>query len=408
MFTKMGRIAGGVAALLLLPASMTLAQQQLVVPEKPDGTRAPSALRDTRWSPWLGCWTPVERKLRDQDIQVCVLPTSDGTGVRMMTFSNGQRILDEPVVADGSKQVVKEDQCDGWIQNTWSRNGARVFRVTELRCEGKASQSTSGISTMTGPNEWLDLQVATVDRRESVRTRRYVRSAEAPPTSIEQDVRALGATKFSPPRGATADDVVEANAVVSPRTVEAWLAESDAHVPVSKRTLVMLSDADVQKNVIDLLVALAYPEHFEVRRSGSSSSFGFLSGFDDFGSWSDPWGVSFDPYASYYSPFGSYRGGLAPYYLDPYYLGVGGYATIPAIGTATTESGRGRVVNGSGYTQVEPRQPPAATVRTSSDTFGQGSSSGFSSSSSDSGSSSASPAGYSSGGSDSGQTAVPR
>ena len=107
MFTRMGLIAGGVGAILLLPASMARAQQPSVVPVKPDGARSASALRDTRWSPWLGCWTPVERKVRDQDIQVCVLPTSDGTGVRMMTFSNGQRILDEPVVEVSEIEVLQ-------------------------------------------------------------------------------------------------------------------------------------------------------------------------------------------------------------------------------------------------------------------------------------------------------------
>lgn len=385
-------ITGGVAALVLVSAPMIAAQDR-------GGTRAV----DPRWSPWLGCWTPVERKQQDQSVQVCVLPTSDGAGVRMMTFASGQRILDEAVFADGARHNADEQGCVGWVQSTWSHDAARVFRVSELKCEGKTPQNASAISTISGPNEWLDIQAAT-DGRESVRTRHYVRSSAPPPASIEKDLLGLTPNTISSPKPVTVDDVVEANALVSSRAVEAWLAEADARVPVNRRALGMLADADVSKNVIDLLVALAYPEHFQIRRGGSSGSFGSLAGFDDFGLWSDPWGVEFDPFAYYYSPFGSYPGAL-----DPYYVTVGSYVATPG-GTTAAASGRGHVVNGSGYTQVEPRQPPPAVGRPSSgdsnaDAFTTGSSG---SSSSDSGSGSASPAGYSSGGSGGGQTAVPR
>jgi hypothetical protein len=266
---------------------------------------------------------------------------------------------------------------------------------------------------MSAPNKWLDVQVAVVDGRENVRTRAYARSSEAPPATIAEDVRVLGTSRMSPVKAVTVDDVVEAHAAVSPRAVEAWIAESGAQVPVNKRTLTTLEDATVSKTVIDLMVALAYPKHFEIRRRGSSggfgssSSFGSLSGFDDFGYWSDPMGLAFDPYAFYYSPFGSY-----PYGVDPYYMPMGGYVTIPGPSGTPAASGRGHVVNGSGYTQVEPRQPPPAARRSSDssndDSSGSSSSGGSSSSSGDSGGGSASPAGYSSGGSGGGQTAVPR
>jgi hypothetical protein len=382
-------ITGGVAALVFLAAPMSTAQD-----------RGSNRLADARWSPWLGCWTPVERKQQDQSVQVCVLPTSDGAGVRMMTFASGQRILDEPVVADGARRGVDEEGCIGSVKSTWSRDAARVFRVSELKCQGKAPQNASAISTITSPNEWLDIQVAT-DGRESVRTRHYVRSSAEPPASIDQEIRSLRPSAISAPN-VTVDAVVEANALVSSRAVEAWLAEADARVPVNKRTLIKLADADVSKNVIDLLVALAYPEHFEIHRGGSAGSFGSLAGFDDFGLWSDPWGVSFDPFAYYYSPFGSYPGAL-----DPYYVTVGGYVATPGGNTAAA-SGRGHVVNGSGYTQVEPRQPPPAVVRPSGDSNPDSYTASSAPTPSDSGSGSASPSGYSSGGSGGGQTAVPR
>ena len=399
------------AVAVLLSTSTAVAQDQtsdrLQVRLKPDPTsvRQADPTPDPRWTPWLGCWIPLDRRSGNQDIQVCVLPTSDGAGVSMMTFAGNQRILDEPVRADGSPQLVDERECAGSIQNTWSRDGARVFRVTELRCEGKTPQRTSGLSTMSAPNEWLDLQVALVDGRESVRTRRYVRALGAPPAAIEEDIRRLGPPKISVLKTITVDDVVEAHAMVSSRAVEAWLAEADARVPINRRALMRLEEGDVARAVIDLMVALAYPKHFEVRRPGSASSFGSLSGFDGFGMWSDPLGLSYDPYAYYYSPFGPYYDGLNQYSL-PY----AGYVTIPEPGEAPSASGRGKVVKGSGYTQVETRQPPPSARRSSddSDSDTTGSSSRDSSPSSGDGGGSASPGGYSSGGSGGGQTAVPR
>ena len=113
-------------------------------------------------------------------------------------------------------------------------------------------------------------------------------------------------------------------------------------------------------HLIDLMVARAYPKRFEVTpfrirrvlriifqttRRGRRllTSLSIL-------------------YAFYYSPFGSYR-----QFVDPaLYSVLGGYVTVPAPSGGTAQSsGDARVVNGSGNTRVEPRQPPVVVGRTS-------------------------------------------
>jgi hypothetical protein len=176
--------------------------------------------------------------------------------------------------------------------------------------------------------------------------------------------------------------------------------------------LLALHDASVPPSLIDLMVARAYPKRFEVKRSsGSGGSFGSFGSFSDDVLWASPYDLMFDPYAFYYSPFGSYR-----QFVDPSLYLLGGYVTVPASGGngVAQESGSARVVNGSGYTRVEPRQPAVVVGRTSggsrTDSSDSGSYSPSGGSSSDSGGGSASPAGYSSGGGGGGggQTAVPR
>jgi len=368
---------------------------------------ASQATGDGRWRAWLGCWIPAQRVQSDEDVRVCIVPTADQARVRMITFAGDQRILDEPVVADGSLQRLTpgpHESCEGGTRGRWSTDGVRVFTNAEVDCPGSAPQLTSGLSTIMRDGRWLDIQVAQVAGENHVRVKQYVRAAGDPPLPLmDEGFRAPAPAPIQTMR-VTAEDIVEAHRAVGAQAVEAWLAEADVAVVLDKRALVHLADARVPERVIDLLVALAYPEHFEVHRRGTSSG-GFFDPFPDAGV-----DDAFDLYALYYSPFGySYFNGGSP--LDWWY---GGDVIVPPDGGGSTgHSAHGRVVNGSGYTQVQPREAVHSAPRSGSDTSsssGGDSSSGSSSSggSSGSGGSSASPAGYSGGGGGSGGTAVPR
>jgi hypothetical protein len=193
---------------------------------------------------------------------------------------------------------------------------------------------------------WLDIQVAQVAGENRVRVKQYVRAAgDPPPSLIDEGFRAPAPAPIQAVR-VTAEDIVEAHRAIGAQAVEAWLAEADVAVPLDKRALVRLADAKVPARVIDLLVALAYPEHFEVHRRGTSSG-GFFDPFPDAGV-----DDAFDLYALYYSPFGFSFNGGSP--LDWWY---GGDVIVPPDGGGSTgQSAHGRVVNGSGYTQVQPRE----------------------------------------------------
>jgi hypothetical protein len=152
----------------------------------------------------------------------------------------------------------------------------------------------------------------------------------------------------------------------------------------------------VPDDVIDLMVALSYPDHFVIERNTSGSG-SFGGGFDSM------WPYYTDPFffTSYYAPFGYRYWG----YYDGYYFQGPGFVVVnPDPGIQA--SGRGRVVDGHGYTRIRPNEPdssgrPGASGgmgSSSVDRSGAGSSSGGVSSS-----------GYSSGGSSGGErTAQPR
>jgi hypothetical protein len=434
------------ATLALLSSAPALAQDS-------------QATFDSRWTPYLGCWTIVQDQ-RGQSApvpagtMVCVRP-SGRFGVAITTTVDGKNVLEQTIVADGSAQPLSQGDCSGTQTSDWSRDGERLFTRVELDCANRPKRAVSGI-TLLANGQWVDAQATVIDGNSDVRLRRYRRSSD-------QYTGAAGMT--TAPLGV--EDVIEASAKVQSEALEAALDEANARLTLNSRVLKQLADNGVSPNVIDLLVAQAYPEKFQVDRGypmASSSSYGGYSGSSMMGSSSIYMGSTmyptpmYDPFYSsyyYYSPFAypyywgpsySYRYG-SPYYRNYYnnynYYGPGGtFYGGPSgssgggrdaqPGSPDSRGGDGVVVNGRGYTRVRPAgstnttgtgESATPTSRTSGSSRGvrsaspssdsSSSSSPSSSGSSSSGSSSgASSGGYSGGGGgDSGgggRTAQPR
>jgi hypothetical protein len=420
------------AMLALLASAPALAQES-------------SAAFDSRWNPYLGCWTIVQDQYGQAaplpaGTMVCVRP-SGRFGVAITTTVDGKNVLEQTIVADGSAQPLSQADCKGTQTSNWSRDGERLFTNVELDCANRPKRSVSGI-TLLANGQWIDAQATVIDGNSDVRVRRYRRTSD--------QYAAAPAMTTAP---LTIEDVIEASAKVQSEALEAALDEVNARLTLNSRVLEQLADNGVSPNVIDLLVAQAYPDKFQVERnvfpSAASSSYGTSYGTSSMGSSTVYMGSTmypspmYDPFYNsyyYYSPFAypyywgpsySYRFG-SPFYrnyygYNPYYgLGGGGYYLGPSRpsggnaqpGSPDSRGGDGVVVNGRGYTRVRPAgstnstgsgESATPTSRTSGSTRGArgvrsaGSTSGASSSSSSSsgsssGSSGASSGGYSSGG----------
>jgi hypothetical protein len=363
---------------------------------------------DTRWSPWLGCWT-----LSGDNVRVCVEPFQGTTGVRLTTTVEGTSdpALAQTLVADGTRQPVAEGECSGWQQAEWSTAGERLFARAELTCKDGSTRTVTGLSTVVG-NAWIDIQGIEIAGRENIRVRRYSRASDRS--------SAARAGALAPRLGATPlaiADVKEASGKVSARVLEAAIVETGSGFNLSSGALRDLDRAGVPDLVIDAMVAVSYPGEFVVDRP--SAPLGLISDVDPwFGAWAFPYYPSiyynrygYSPFL--YSPFG--YGYWASYY--PYgYTFIPGGSLVPAVpvGPGEQTGGDGRVVNGLGYTRIRTRgevnAEQAATQRRESGGGADGSSSASSSGSSSSGSGSVSSSGFSSGSSsgDTGRTAQPR
>jgi hypothetical protein len=400
----------------------------LVVPARAQNTA------DARWNRWTGCWelvmeqsregapnpTAASRASRSQPRdavrpQVCVEVSPTG-GATFTTKIGTQTPIIQTVIADGTDRPVTEDSCTGTQRAEWSADGLRLYARAELTCTGdQGTRRVSGLAMLGPDGTWTDVQSVDIGGRESFRVRQYRRADDM------RTAPRVGATAL------TLDDVKEASAKVSPRTIEAALVETRASFNLTSKRLLELQAAGVPASVVDLMVALSYPDRFVVERTAPIDrarapimddpfmlgwAFGYPVWSDVYGFYSPLYGA-FSPY--YYSPFAyPYYRGYNPYY--GYYYG-NGYYTIDqggggGVNLPDQPSGRGRVVDGQGYTRVRPRESePVATQTgrgsTASSSGGGGSTS--SSSSGSSGGSSASPAGFSGGGGgDGGRTAQPR
>lgn len=373
---------------------------------------------DPRWEPFLGCWELTVDNVRADAVagdpasirplasrtrtaagpRVCVTRTADG-GARFETTMRGQAAVDHTLVADGTERPFAGSDCRGTQRAEFSADGLRVFTRAELTCTGDPGpRRTSGISLLATNGHWLDIEAIEIDSRETVRVRRYSRAADQAATPRGT----LGSSNLS------LEDITEASAKVAPAALEAALVETSAGFFLSGKELIALDDAGVPDSVTDLIVALSYPERFVVERSrggggGGSTfmndpfmlgwAFGYPTLYDDF---------AYSPY--YYSPFGFSRYGYRGYDT----IIGNGIAVVPAP-TEPQPSGRGRAVDGLGYTRVTPRQiqpPPdqtAGTMTPVSSTSSSGSSAGTASSGGG-----YSSGGTSSGGDSGGRTAQPR
>ena len=346
---------------------------------------------DARWQPWLGCWELSNDAVQDpgeatpdqplasanapgaaSGIRVCVTPVSAPSGVRMTTQVQGRPVLEEMLVADGTEQPIEDKTCRGSRRSEWSRNGQRLFSRADITCAGEPPHWVSHLATIV-EGTWIDVQGITRDGYQGLRVRRYR------PVGIE----AFSPNRDSPPgRGLfSIDDVKEASAKVTPLVLQAALVESRARFPLNGRTMLDLDRAGVADEVIDLMVALSYPERFRINRLRTSGG-----SHDDL----DLWGYA--PFAYSYWGFNDYW-----YSEDVVIIGGGDEPAHPA--------GGGRVVNGRGYTRIE---PVAAASAARGDSTASDSTSSTAPQSGDSGG--VSSEGYSSGGSggDSDRTAQPR
>jgi hypothetical protein len=335
---------------------------------------------------WLGCWdvladpedasqeSPRERQM------ICVAQGDTPKALDMTVLVDNEIVSKETIVTDGSRQPVSDGGCDGWIRSVLSEDRRRIYLQSEATCVDGGLKNLTGASMMVAGERWIDIHALWADGEREVLIQRYrpvdadiPRLPGALPTAMHTIRRAAAARL-------TVEDVIEALRVVDPAVVEAMLLESDASFGIDSDLLLQLDDVGVPNEVIDLMVALSFPDYFSVE--GGT--------------------VTRQPevyYGGYWSPWYPYYG-YGHYYHHRYGHGGGHH----------NKNRGGKVVSGRGYVSVrQTNKPPGDFLQGFSNTGGVGTTSGgFSGGSSSGNAGSAGRTGFNSGNSNSGRPAVPK
>jgi hypothetical protein len=358
-----GTIKG--ALTLLLGVALALSVPQGVAAQDADA-----------WLPLLGCWQPEDAPADAP--MTCVRPAADG-GVELLTVADDGVIERRSLRTDGVQRPVTHGECTGVERAELSRDGLRVFIDAELACAGEPARTTRGLITMVDGRRWIEAQAMEMRGRSVAWVTRY---EPAPRSRVEAagrgDILALvdgrlgliRAARMAAMAPVTVDDIIEAHARTDGEVVRVWLAEQLEPMELDAAGLRRLAAAGVSDDVIDVAVALAYPEAFAVTRE--------------------------DPYAA--RDRGPRRPGVYPGYPYPGYPGYWGpsygwgwgswrYHRPTVVVVAPRDGSRGiaRAVRGRGYTRgtsgstgsaaTSPSQPsssqPAASSGTSRSSGGE-------------------------------------
>lgn len=243
---------------------------------------------DPHWLPWTGCWEPVvheddeaggpeghpaegaDAAPADDATLVCFRPDPENDGVLVQGVQNGELVSQEPLVADALERSVERAGCTGTESARWSEDGKRLFMRSELDCGGVPRVQTSILAFDT-PHEWVEVEsVRAGDAEPEAGVRRFravpdqeLAARGIPPFEREEDL-ALATTREAAASPVTAGAVQEAAQHVQTEAVTAFLLERHVTLDLDARTLVALDDAGTPSEVIDLLVALAHPDDFDV------------------------------------------------------------------------------------------------------------------------------------------------
>lgn len=401
------------------------------------------------WTAWHGCWRAADNAGVPGQI-VCMLPGATAAEVRMVTIADDAVQGTVVVRADGVPRVVSEGGCTGTEVAQWSRDGRRVFMRAELECDGLHRVST-GVLAMTGEEEWVDVQAATVSGQHATRSIRYVAvPAALAPAEVRaevDDTRTLlrEAARLRAAAPLHVEDIVEAAGMLAEPALQGFLATNRLAFRLDARTLIRLEEAGVPGSGIDLVVALAHPQHFAVREADRDAPvpqrvartderllrcYDPVRGLYLYGD--DCYTTRYYRDMNWYGlRFGYW--GYSPWGYDPYGWRYGGVPVVIVTPGGESRS-PGELVKGSGYSRgsapgrgtaqprsggtggAEPRSSGASSSgasnsgRTAVPRGDSGSSGASSSGASSSGSSSSgsSSSGSSSSSNEGGRTAVPR
>jgi hypothetical protein len=393
--------------------------------------------------PWTGVWTFVD----DATSKISTSPgtkstveirlTPDNKGLEISRKVPNQPDVKDLLIPDGSRRPMTASNCSGWQSAKLIPEAGLIISSSEMNCKDKGFLATTNVKMILAADKMVDILALNAAGQTRLAARRLM---------LEND---LASEVNSEPGYITVMDrmalaepwnintVIHLSKTMETQMLEAALLEKKARLDLTTESLRELKYAKTPKEIIDLLVALAYPDKFHIEKNGtvelrpwldSSSSTAVvpmgLGGISYVPTINNYPGMFYNCYSmnGYYSgyAYSGYPGGCYSYYSPfwwdyPVYVPNTVFIGPGGGGSTGWTSGTGRLVAGTGYVQIEPHStgrhaklregyssPSYSISPSASGTSNPAPSYSGSSGSYSSGGSSSSPSGGYSGGSSSG------
>ena len=346
---------------------------------------------DSRWLPWLGCWTAVDESA-DGSALMCVRPAQGDDAVEFLSVIDGVVESVDIVSATGERQAIADEGCEGWQSGSFSADGHRVYLRSDEVCEGGQRRTSTSLISWPSQDVWLDVEVVDVEGQGVAWVRRYrmAASEDAEAAGLGDIIRGRAMAVVTARAGAAerlnVDDIIEASSQVDHQVVETWLAEVGEPLRLDAEKLIRMADADVPASVIDLAIAISNPDRFQLARGDRRGEYTasempysrayrpryaygrsyYSVGLDPF--YYSRYGIGYSPYGFGYGGYGGFGFGYSPFGYGYSPFGYGGYSPIVVIQPRENFRGStgGRVVRGRGYTRTSGGTRGTATARSGS------------------------------------------
>lgn len=316
---------------------------------------------DSRWQPWIGSWRLVSGDdSRDsagmkEGYLLDIRSGEDGKSVIMKSSQAGEVLLEERIVVDGSRQFLKDTKCAGWYQYSWSDTGKRLLFESESGCPGEMTRFISGMSIITADLDWLDIQLLKSGEDRAISIRKYERIAASAGVEERAGARAFAAPRNQAATNFSIDEIIELSRKVAPEVIESALVELHQPFKINSKSLQRLADSRVPSSIVDVMVALSFPDKFTVERRRIVPVQRSASGASGVIAAPPPVWLPFG-YWSIYGPYsGWYWSSFDPFYG---YWGIG-WDAWDGSGQhgRDRDDGGGRLINGRGYSRTDSSRP---------------------------------------------------
>lgn len=327
---------------------------------------------------WIGCWDLIPRfgEVPTND-RVCVLPTANSMAVELVSLAGDSVLSRQRLEAAAEERPFTQGDCSG-VEHVRA-TGPRVYLRTTMRCGGQ-ERLVNSVMAMSRDGEWLDVRGVAFGPNVGVRASRY---REAPVTAhlpaevaatLQGRPRGMHSARLAASGPVQLRDVVEATRHLEVGVLQTWLAERGQGFGLDAQGLLALEESGVAPSVIDIMVALSYPDVFALDRTRLGDpppdTRGEVRGgdFGGGGYYDGGYGWGWDPYGY------GYGRGLG------WFSGSRPVVVVQRPADAQVDE-HGKVVKGRGY--VAPRGGSSGSARSGGSSGGSSSGSAGRASSSD-------------------------